>query len=108
MIKIPISDPPPVGFLRFCGIGRCGTKNKQKELGGGFKCFFYFHPYLGKMIQFDEHILSDGLVNQPPTRKGPSQQSLLHPRACTSAGFHLVGPGSSEKLGELTPINGRK
>ena len=36
-------------------------------LGGGFKHFFYFHPYLGKMIQFWRAYFSDGLV-QPPTR----------------------------------------
>ena len=27
----------------------------------------YFHPYLGEMIQFDDHIFHNGLV-QPPTR----------------------------------------
>ena len=30
--------------------------------------FFYFHPYLGKIIHFDYcAYFSDGLVNQPPT-----------------------------------------
>ena len=38
----------------------------KKSLGGGFM-FFYFHPYLGEMIQFDEHIFQRGLV-KPPTR----------------------------------------
>jgi len=28
---------------------------------------FYFHPYLGEMIQFEKHIFQMGLV-QPPTR----------------------------------------
>ena len=33
-------------FLEVCGID---------SLGGGFQIFFYFHPYLGIMIQFDEY-----------------------------------------------------
>jgi len=36
-------------------------------LGGGFKYFFYFHPYLGKMNPFFTNIFSNGLV-QPPAR----------------------------------------
>ena len=34
-------------------------------LGGGFLYFFYVHPILGEMIQFDEYF-SNGL--NPPTR----------------------------------------
>ena len=37
-------------------------------LGGSFKYVFYFHPYLGKIPQFDEHIFSNGL--KPPTSCG--------------------------------------
>ena len=33
-----------------------------------FQIFFIFYRNLEKMIQFDEHIFSDGLI-QPPTRK---------------------------------------
>ena len=33
-------------------------------LGGGFKCFFYFHPYLGKSSNLT-HIFSNGL--KPPS-----------------------------------------
>ena len=33
-----------------------------------FQIFFYVHPYLGEMIQFDEHIFQIGL--KPPTRMG--------------------------------------
>ena len=32
-------------------------------LGGGNSNIFYFHPYLGKMIQFDEHIFQMGWFN---------------------------------------------
>ena len=34
------------------------------DLGGGFKYLFNFHPYMGEMIQFDEHIVQQGL--KPP------------------------------------------
>ena len=43
-------------------------KGTFEELGGGF-IFLYFHPYLGEMIQIEEHIFQKGLV-QPPTRTG--------------------------------------
>ena len=61
--------------LSISGWGCIITTNEQNitkqhlrmTIGGGFKYFFYFHPYLGKKItHFDEHIFSDGLV-QPPT-----------------------------------------
>ena len=42
-------------------------KNAQSESRCWFQIFFIFTPILGKMIQFDDHIFSDGLV-QPPTR----------------------------------------
>ena len=35
-------------------------------LGGGFK-YFLFLPLPGEMIQFDEHIFSNGLKLKPPT-----------------------------------------
>ena len=38
------------------------------HLGGGFKYFFYFHPYLGK-IPILTNIFQMGLV-QPPTSHG--------------------------------------
>ena len=31
-------------------------------MAGGFKGFFMFIPKIGEMIQFDDHIFSDGLV----------------------------------------------
>ena len=34
------------------------------KLGDGFKDFFYFHPYLGEMIHFDEHIFQGGWNHQ--------------------------------------------
>ena len=38
----------------------------EKELGGGFKCFWNFHPYLGKMsILTDIFDFAKGL--KPPT-----------------------------------------
>ena len=37
------------------------------KLGGGFK-YVLFLPLPGEMIQFDEHMFSDGLVH-PQTRK---------------------------------------
>ena len=43
------------------------------KLGGGFKYFFYFHPYLGEDFQFDKYV-SDGL--KPPTSKVLSCPSL--------------------------------
>ena len=36
--------------------------------GGGFQILFLFIPNLGEMIQFDDHIFSDGLKSQPPSR----------------------------------------
>ena len=38
------------------------------KIGWWFQLFLIFTPNLGGMIQFDEHIFSNGLV-QPPTRK---------------------------------------
>ena len=35
-------------------------------LGGGFKCFFNVQPYLGKSIQFDDHMFQVGWL-KPPT-----------------------------------------
>ena len=35
-----------------------------------FQTFFYVHPYLGKMIQFDDHIFSDGWFNHQEERYG--------------------------------------
>ena len=38
-------------------------------LGGGFKYVFFFkyvHAYFGEMIQFDEHILQNGLKQMVP------------------------------------------
>ena len=39
-----------------------------RSLGGGFNDFLNVHPYLGEMIQFDEHMLEMGL--KPPTGLG--------------------------------------
>ena len=36
-------------------------------LGWWFQTFFIFTPIPGEMIQFDEHIFSDGLVQPPPS-----------------------------------------
>ena len=36
------------------------------DLGGGNSNIFYFHPYLGEMIQFDEHIFWMGWFNHQP------------------------------------------
>ena len=35
----------------------------QKPLGGGNSNIFYFHSYLGKDFQFDEHIFQMGWFN---------------------------------------------
>ena len=36
----------------------------NKNFGDGFKyIFFYFHPYFGETIQFDEHIFQRGWFN---------------------------------------------
>ena len=48
------------------------------NLGGGFKDFLNFHPYLGEMIQFDgSHIFQIGLV-QPPTSNSFLPWIFLH------------------------------
>ena len=38
----------------------------ERNLGGGGFKDFYFHPYLGKMIQFDEHTFEMGWFNHQP------------------------------------------
>ena len=51
--KSPLKSHPHLGEYLF--------------LGGGFKYFWNFHPYLGKMNPFWRAYFSKGLV-QPPTR----------------------------------------
>ena len=46
------------------GINGLGLTPIYKPfLGGGNSKIFYFHPYLGEMIQFDEHIFQRGWFN---------------------------------------------
>ena len=50
------------------GLGNGGVKINELyiRLGGGFKYFWHFHPYLGK-IQILTNIFSNGL--KPPTSR---------------------------------------
>ena len=38
-------------------------KSLPSNLGGGNSNIFYFHPHLGEVIQFDEHIFQMGWFN---------------------------------------------
>ena len=54
--------------------------------------FFNFHPDpWGFMIQFDEHIFSDGLV-QPPTRKSLKNIPFIE------VGYNLYNPFTNHLL----------
>jgi len=65
---------PPKGFSTWVPSSRwrlnCAQSliaaDNQVSLDGGFN-YFLCSPLPGEMIQFDEHMFSDGLV-QPPTR----------------------------------------
>ena len=78
------------------------------KLGGGFKGFWNFHPYLGKMNPFWRSYFLDGLV-QPETRKSLEDEHLLLAKALN---MYKVEPQKiSQKVelwdpykkGELTP-----
>ena len=57
-----------LGGWVFPYISHIHTAYTSWFLGGGFK-HFYFHPYLGKMIQFDDCAYCSRWVgSQPPTR----------------------------------------
>jgi len=45
-----------------------GTNTVRSTWPVVWNMFYHFQPYLGEMIQIDEHIFSDGLV-QPPDSK---------------------------------------
>ena len=85
----------PLASIAGWGVGRSGLSNHQFSCamwvsGGIWKItqlkmniifwvvvsnIFYFHPYLGEMIQFDKYF-SKGL--KPPTRKWTSSSIHLH------------------------------
>ena len=60
-------------------------------LGGGLK-YLLFSPLLGEMIQFDQHIFSDGLV-QPPTRYHVSVSDSPNLAVCLF--YSLVTPSEN-------------
>ena len=59
------------GFFRFLSVRKTegqkeSKRHKMYKLGDGLNDFFILTPILGEMIQFDQHIISNGL--KPPTR----------------------------------------
>ena len=71
------------------------------KLGGGFKGFWNFHPYLGKMNPFWRSYFLDGLV-QPETRKSLEDEHLLLAKALN---MYKVEPKKSVKKWSYgTPI----
>ena len=69
-----LPSPGIKGLLRPYLLG--GYLRCNDELGGGFEYFWNFHPYLGEMIQFDEHIFQMGGENHQLVLKDGNHGNL--------------------------------
>ncbi len=72
MFNLSLEEP-----REFCPIDLKEENYGLDNLPGGGFIFFIFTPKIGEMIQFDEHIFSNGL--KPPTRFNMDIQKYYPP-----------------------------